>query len=237
MSFRTLVVSLLLLGTAAPAPAQDQVTATMLLYQRQDGGGSAYPSRVLVTADHMRLDHGEDDGDFILFDRRARTIHSVTHGEGSVLDIRAREVSVEPPTTLHYGEQRIDGGDLPEVGGIRPEHYRLSVNGERCYDVVAVPGLLEDAVAARREYRQVLAGEHARTVKQVPADIRNACDMATHTFAPNRHLRHGLPIQERMVGGFSQVLVDYDPQRAVDAALFRLPPDYHHYTTDAIGGG
>lgn len=223
------------LGLPAVAAAA-QVEAVMLLYQRQDGGGPAYASRFLVTAEHMRIDNGEAGGDFILFDRARRVIHSVTHQDRTVFDIEAREVTAEPPMELALSEERTDQGGMPEVGGRVPQRHLLHVNGRQCYEVVAVPGLLESAVAARREYRQVLAGEHARTLSSVPADMQDACDLATHTFAPVRHLAHGLPIREQGAGGFLRTLMDYDPAQRVDAGLFTLPEGYRHYSPAQMTG-
>jgi hypothetical protein len=215
-------------------PAAAQVHSTMLLYQRADAGGPPYASRVLVTPGYMRMDNGRDDGDFVLFDRKARVIHSVVHSERTVLDIAARKITVEPPMELHVGAERVADPKMPAVAGHKPVHYRLTVNGKPCYDVVAVPGLLEDAVAARREYRQVLAGEQATTINGTPADMQDPCDLATNTFAPTRQLDYGLPIQESNTAGFRQSLVDFKPNYRVDERLFTLPEGYTHYTTDHL---
>ncbi|HKJ75847.1 MAG TPA: hypothetical protein VKA64_01445 [Gammaproteobacteria bacterium] len=209
--------------------AAEDVEAVMLLYQRQDGGGPAYPSRFLVTPEYMRIDSGETEGDYVLFDRKKGVIHSVTHQDGSVLEIRPHEVAVEAPVELNLSQERTDQGDMPPVGGTVPERHLLRANDRRCYEVVAVPGLLEAAVEARREYRRVLAGEHARGVNALPADMQDVCNLATHTFAPVRHLAYGLPIQERGHDGFSRTLMDYDRAVEVDAALFTLPEGYVHY--------
>lgn len=227
------IAALAVLSISGLADAAE-VNSTMLLYRRADPGGQPYTSRVLVTANYMRMDNGRDDGDFILFDRQARVIHSVVHSERTVLDIAARKITVQPPMKLHLGAERVASRDMPAVAGRAPVHYRLTVNGKLCYDVVAVPGLLDDAVAARREYRQVLAGEQARTVNSTPADIQDPCDLATNTFAPTRQLSYGLPIQESDAAGFQQSLIDFNPAYPVDERLFTLPDGYIHYTTDHL---
>ena len=223
-------IAALVAALAWPAMvAAEDVEAVMLLYQRQDGGGPAYLSRFLVTPEYMRIDSGEAQGDYVLFDRENRVIRSVTHQDGSVLEIRHREVTVDSPVELALSEERADQGGMPPIGGTVPTRHLLRANDRRCYEVVAVPGLLDAAVEARREYRQVLAGEHARTVNSLPADMQDACNLATHTFAPVRHLEYGLPIQERGHDGFSRTLMDYDPATEVDTALFTLPDDYVRY--------
>lgn len=205
-------------------------SAIMLLYQRQEAGQEPYPTRLLITPAFMRMDDGEDEGDFVLFDRQRRTLYSVTHGERTVFEIPPRPVVVESPIALQLeATEQAVGAGTPKVAGRTPQHHRLYANSKLCYEVVSVPGLLEDAVAALREFRQVLAGEHARNLVNVPADLHEACDLATHTFAPDRHLRYGLPIQEWDNRGFSRVLLDYAPEQPVGAELFRLPEGYRHY--------
>lgn len=228
-----LIFVLVALFGAAIAAAAEQVSATVLVYHRQDPGAQPDLSRVLVTPAFMRLDGGDQRGDFVLFDRRSRTVHSVVHEDGTIYDIPDRPVTVDPPVELNIETARVDGGDLPEISGRRPQHYRIDVNGSRCYDVVAVPGLLPEAVEALREFRQVLAGEHAALLSAMPADMQDPCELALHTFAPTTHLQYGLPIEEAGANGFRQSLADFKAEAAVAESLFRLPGEYRHYGSGA----
>ena len=58
--------------------------------------------------------------------------------------------------------------------------------------------------------------------------------MATHTFAPTRHLQFGLPIQEWDNSGFGRTLIDFKAHVKVDAKLFTLPKGFVHYTSDKL---
>src|SRR5512139_3544337 len=55
---------------------------TVLRYVDQDPGGPPYASRILVTPDFMRMDSGEDEGDFTLLDRRQRRVINVSRDSG-----------------------------------------------------------------------------------------------------------------------------------------------------------
>ena len=90
-----------------------------------------------------------------------------------------------------------------------------------------------EAVSALAEYRRLLAGQHALTINNVPADARNACDMAMHIFQPDRHLQFGLLIHERDHSGFERSLVDYDDAFDVDKKLFVLP-DFEQFSIDEM---
>lgn len=219
---------------AAPVYAAE-TQAVMLIYRAQEPGVDPYISRVLVTPDYMRMDDGVADGDFLLFDRKARTVYSVVHDEGTVLDIPPRPVEIESPIPLARNDEQVAiGKDVPKVMGRTPQHHSLKVNGKVCYDVVTVPGVMKDVVAAMKEFRQVLAGEHATSLPFIPADMRDPCDLALNTFAPGWQLQFGLPIQEWDGHGKGQILVDYDPQFKADTSWFVLPEGYRHYTTDSV---
>ena len=193
-----------------------------------------YNARLLVTPAYLRLDDGVDDGDFALFDRASRVIYSVTHRDRTVLEIHPRPVDVPAPLALVQSVEKVAAADAPAVGGHQPQQLRLLVNGEQCYSLVAVDGLLPDAVTALRAYRGVLAGEGARVLPQVPADMQDPCDLALNVYAPSWQLEFGLPIQEVDSQGKGQALLDYNAAYPVDDSLFTLPKGYQHYTPDDV---
>ena len=224
-----------LLFSLVALPALAEQTATMLLYQVKEPGLAPYSSRILVTPRYMRMDDGSAQGDYLLFNRDSRTIYSVTHSDGTVLEIHPRPVTIKSPLPLHMGEAEVPNGKgAPEIDGKMPHRYRLSVNGALCYQVVAAAGLLEDAVKALRAYRLVLAGENARVLPRIPADMNEPCDLALNTFAPDWQLKFGLPIQAWDPHGRGQHLVDFNAAYPVQRSLFVLPPNFRHYTPQAM---
>lgn len=210
-----------------------EVSASMLLYHKAEAGVEPYPSRILVTDRFMRMDEGSNDGNYVLFDREKRHIYSITHEERTIFEIPKRAVQIEPPDELRREQEEVTAQNVPQVAGKQPRRFRLSVNGQLCYNVIAVDGVMEQAVTALREFRLVLAGEHAKALLFMPADMRNPCDMALHTFHPGWLLEFGLPIHEWDEMGNSQSLRDFRPAVAVDVRLFELPAGYRQYSTDA----
>lgn len=224
---RSWLVGVLWFCTAASAA---EPTAAMVLYQVTEPGLDPYSSRLIVTPRHMRMDDGVAGSNFVLFDRRRNIIYSVTHSDRTVLEIHARPVDVESPVALQRKHTQVMTEDgLPAIAGRTPQQYRLSVNGELCYETVAVAGLLDDVVAALTAFRTVLAGENARILTDVPADMQDPCDLALNTYAPGWQLQFGLPIQERDTQGKGQSLLDYSTDYPVEAGLFSLPKGYQHY--------
>lgn len=226
-------VALLAFLVSLPAAAAE-VESAMLLYQAQEPGVGAYASRILVTEEHVRMDDGRDDGDYLIFNRGTRLISSVTHDDETVFEIPAREVGLEPPLPLELHTESVATQEMPQVAGKAPQHRQLFVNGALCYSVVAVPDLMDDTVTALRDFRQVLAGEHAKVLPRTPADMQDPCDMALNTFHAEWQLQFGLPIQEWDENGNRQMLMDYKQGLMLDEALFELPEGYRHYNTDDI---
>lgn len=230
-SVKTIVATVALLGAGFSACASAEVLkGEMLLYQKRESGIAPYPSRVIVTPGNLRLDDGVDDGDFALLDRKERMVYSVSHGDRTVLEIPFRQVDVESPVALNLSDTQIPSGeDAPTLAGRKPEHHRLLSGEKVCYDVVVVPGLMEETQQALSEFRQVMAGEHAATLPQIPADLHEPCDLGMNIYRHGWLLEHGLPIQEWDGKGNGQALVNFDPDYAVDSALFKLPEGYKHY--------
>lgn len=188
-----------------------------------------YVTRMLVTPQYLRIDDGDDHGDYVLFDRDSRAIYSVSHEERRILEIRPREIGIRPPEPFVHEVREADAGDVPPVGGVQVRLFRYSTNGTLCYEVYAAPGLLDDARLALAGMAHTLAGEHAVTVPLMPEELRSDCDLADYVFVPDRHLGAGFPVRSRDAQGRLRQLQDYDEAYAVDDGLFLLPSDYQRY--------
>lgn len=229
---RNMVTLLVLLGMSAPLLAASQ-SGVMLNYMVSESGLEPYASRIIITDSMVRMDDGEAAGDYLLFDRQQRLISSVTHGDGTVLEIPYRKVTQTPPMELQPRTELIPDEQAPTIAGLRPQQLRLYINDTLCYDAVVVPGLMADAVAALRDFNAVLAGEQGKLLSRLPADEQDGCDLALHTFYPQWSLQAGLPIQESDITlGRGRLLVDYQVGVAFDAGLFVLPEGYRHYQTE-----
>jgi hypothetical protein len=97
-----------------------------------------------------------------------------------------------------------------------------------------VEKLLPDAVQAMRDYRAVMAGEHAKTLDNTPIELQDPCDLTLNIFSPLWLLAKGLPIQEWSPQGKASALLNYKNAAQVDSALFNLPKGYRHYQTQSM---
>lgn len=235
MHFRNLIFPVLILLTLV-ACGKEADKATALYYAEQEPGGEPYRTRMIVTARYLRMDDGGETKDFLLFDRREKTLYSVSAADARILVIAPKPISIASPVALaHTLEQ--DAAAYPAVGGKKVTHYRLLTNQKPCYDLFVAEGMLPEAVQALREYRQILAGQQAATLAGMPEELQTPCDLANNIFAPVRYLDYGLPIRLDETGVRTSELVDYKTDFEAGPALFELPASYRRITIEAMRGG
>jgi hypothetical protein len=186
-----------------------------LQYQDRDPDGTVYPTRILITKDHLRIDQGRGDGDFILHDRKAHVVYSVEPSTQRILRIDPLPVPDSKPQPWNVSEET-DGS------GSGPDRIRISVNNRLCSELQTVPDLYPAAVAAMREDRLVLAGIQWRTQERTPVELRDDCDLARYVLETGRELQYGLPIEESRQDGFYRRLLAHR-EIPEQAELFRLP--------------
>lgn len=202
--------------------------ATVIYFTEQDAGTEAYDTRMLVTRDYLRIDHGKDDSGYILLDRKKQIINSVSVEERRILVIRKLATGFNKDSTLVH-EARLQDDQPPKVDGKTVKHYQLLTNKNKCYELFAARGLLPEAVKALQEYRMILAGEHARTATGMPQELRSDCNFANHIVVPDRHLRLGFPVLMIDMTGRKRQLKDFRKNQQVSKELFQLPADYKSF--------
>jgi len=210
--------------------------ATVLLFQEREMGVPPYGSRVIVTREYLRMDDGNDQGDFLLYDRRTRNIFSVAHEDQTVFEISFHPVEIEPPFKLDLVTKSEVDESAPSIGGQRAVHTTFSINSKRCFDVVSISGVLDDATLALGEYATALSGEQARNLHKTPVEFQDPCMLSNLIFHTAEHTRLGFPIQEWSYSGYSRELMDYRLDYPAADQLFMVPPDYRRYKLDSEEG-
>lgn len=207
--------------------------AIFLSFTESSPDAAPYPVRMLVNDQFLRIEDGDLRDGFILFDRAAKTVYSVSHTDKTTLVLRSQAVKLDAPKTFLHKVER-EAEKLPDVGGKTVSHRRLFTNGELCFDVYAADGLLPEAVEALREYHRALAGEQAVMQASVPSGFQSACDLAEFVFLPARHLEFGFPVRQVNRAGVTRQLVDFKVGVPVEKGLFDIPADYKQITPSEV---
>jgi hypothetical protein len=227
MARYALIVSVLSFGlTPWPAFSTDQ-QVELLLYRVQSANEGAAFNRLLVSPGFLRLDRGEQDPGYILFDRREGIIYSVNRDEQSILVIDPPELPADfGANAPAIGLQQVTPVEAPEVAGVKPQHWRLMVAEASCREAFVLPGAMPNAVAAYGEYLRVLARQQAQALSAIPTEFQDACDNAVHVFAVDALLSKGLPLDVWSAGDYRESLVDFRESFTVSEDDFILPADY-----------
>ncbi len=243
-SSATLIVIMTLLAgcnqqkdATEPQRLMSESGTTMLNFIEHERGVDPYSTRLIVTKEFLRFDDGEGSVDFVLLDRNKDVIYSVNSSEGTVMAIHQKDIEIQPPFELELTHEQITMQEAPDIEGIQPQHYQFSANGDNCYQVIAVQGLMPDVVTALQEFTDLLASDSKVTFNSLPADLQKPCDISMNTFAASRHLALGFPIQEWSENGAGRALVDYQLNYQPDDSLFELPADYHQFTVQEFREG
>lgn len=203
-------LALWLLGMST-AHAADMIS---LRYVDQDPGDPPYSTRILVTPDFMRMDGGEDDGDFILLDRRQHKVINVMRDSKLALVFTPGTL---PPKPAGW-KPRLDV--QPAARGTR--RFSLVVKGVVCSEGVAAQHAAPDAARAMAELKAVLAATQYRVWKDSPSTMQHDCDLANQVWESGATLKLGLPLEEREFTGRSRRL-ESESKQALQPGLFRVP--------------
>ena len=200
-----------LLMCAGMAQAADM---TVVRYIDQDPGEAAYATRILVTPDFMRMDSGEDGGDFVLLDRRQRRVINVMR------DSRLAMVFV--PGALPARPANWRARLVTQPGAAGTQRYTLTARGAVCSEGVAARRAAQDAARAMAELKAVLAATQYRVWKDSPREMQHDCDLANQVWESGTTLKLGLPLEEREFSGRSRQF-ESESKEPLRPELFRVP--------------
>lgn len=208
------MVRALLCGLLLGAGCVQAADMTVLHYVDQDHASPPYPTRILVTPDFMRMDSGEDGGDFALLDRKQRKFFNVTHDNKLVMVFSQGKF---PPRPAKW---RVELDILKGAPGT--QRFSLKVNGQVCSEGVAALRASPDAARAMAEMKAVLAATQYRVWKESPPGLQHDCDLANQVFESGKTLALGLPLDEREFTGRSRRF-ESESIQTLKPELFRVP--------------
>ncbi|WP_237763190.1 hypothetical protein [Thiobacillus denitrificans] len=185
-----------------------------LRYVDQDPGDPSYLTRILVTADYMRMDDGNDDGDFLLLDRRQRQVTNVTRDNKLAMVFTAGAL---PPKPAGW-KPRLD--TQPAAPGT--QRFSLVLKEVVCSEGVAARAAAPDAARAMAELKFVLAAMQYRVWEASPRELQHDCDLANLVWESGATLKLGLPLEEREYTGRTRQL-ESESKHPLQPELFRVP--------------
>ena len=221
-------IGLMVVALITSACVTPRATDTLLHFTEQDRDGRVLATHMRVNREYLRMDDGAE-GDFVLLDRGARMVYSVSAADQTILVIQPLPLTLARPPVFEQGIER-DAAVFPAVAGRPVVHYRLLTNGKICTEVYAAAGLLPEVAAALREYHEIMAGEQAQTQGRMSEFGQSVCDLAEWVFAPARYLDQGFPVRQVSHDGRVRQLVDFKTLSSGGDSWHSLPQDYRRYS-------
>jgi hypothetical protein len=183
-------------------------------YVDQDPGDPPYLTRILVTPDFLRMDGGEDDGDFVLLDRRQRQVINVMRDSRLAMVFRPGAL---PPRPVGW-KPRLDA----QAGAPGTRRFSLVLNDVVCNEGVAAAAAAPDAARAMAEFKAVLATTQYRVWRDAPRDLQHDCDLANLVWESGTTLELGLPLEEREFTGRTRRF-ESQSSEPLQPGLFQVP--------------
>src|SRR4030042_4246306 len=97
---------LLLLAALTLAACTDKPSPTIFISFTESSPDGEYPVPMLGSDKFLRIEDGDTQDGFIVFDRAARTIYSVSHAGKSTLVLHARPVTLSAPKHFEHKVER-----------------------------------------------------------------------------------------------------------------------------------
>lgn len=192
---------------------------TEIRYEDRDTDQPAFLSRILVFGERMRMDYGQDDDDFILYDRRDNVTWHVSREQRRLVGIVAI-----PQKSLWPKDWKLTQENLPSGSN---ELTQVRVNDKLCVEFKSAPILRVEA-RLLRDFRKQLAGNQSVSWNATPEELRDPCALAIDVNEAGIEYRRGLPIAVRYWDGRSRVYRSHQILRA-RRELFELPSDYERF--------
>lgn len=196
---------------------------TVLTFKESSAEEPERIARVIITDKFIRMDDGKGSKDFLLFNRAEKLIYNVVADEDFVMVMgRAKHVTINvAPLQWQVKSQTSHAlmrSHLKDQTSAK--HHKLILNGNACYNIVALENILQEESQALAEYHEVLA----RELKSSYTAHKDAqCFDAIHILEPKKRFAYGFPYREWSAYGYQRFLVNYQQKIIFPAVLFELP--------------
>lgn len=208
------------------SPVSSEVSGWVVNFDEQRPGEAQGHSRMIISDEFLRIDNGEETDDFLLFNRAMKKIFNIVHDDETVLVIDAGEepamVGTERATIR--AESEPSNVVVDRLGKHKSTYHKLFIGDKTCLSLIAVEGLLPEALKAMNEYRRALSFELAKGLQQ--QNNNDVCYRGLNIDEADFRQRFGFPIREWNDDGYQRFLTNYRVGVLIPGRLFEIPSSY-----------
>lgn len=208
--------------------AADNSSMTVFWFDEMEEGNQPVQVRYLVTPGYLRIDNGQAQDDFILFDVTNKTIFSVNHNDKTILLIKNSNWE-QPKFDFTPELSRVTLKDAPSVSGKQVQSYQVKVKDEVCINVQYVADIYPNEMKLFRQYQETLSSQQIRSLSSTPEEMKTPCFMLDVIYNDGGYYDLGMPIMEWHNRGYVRLLKEHKVE-ALQKDLFNLPDTYQQYS-------
>lgn len=202
--------------------------ATVFWFDELEAGVEPVQVRYLVTPYYLRIDSGNLQDDYILYDAVKKTIFSINHADKTILVIQSSNW-MKPDYGFKTDIVQAPLEGAPVISGKQVQSYKVMVDGEVCTNIQFIPGMYQDEMKILKNYQRTLSSQQIRNLGNTPEHMKTPCFMLDVAYNEGDYYDLGLPVQEWHNRGYAKYLKDYKTQN-VPEAFFKLPENYKQYS-------
>ena len=202
--------------------------ATVFWFDELDSGVDPVQVRHLVTTKYLRIDNGNLQDDYILFDVLEKVIYSVNHADKTILVIKNNNwMKPKYDFSIDVTQMPLEGA--PIISGKQVQGYKVLVDGEVCTNVQFIPGMYKKEMRILKNYQMTLSSQQIKNLANTPEHMKTPCFMLDVVYNEGDYYDLGMPVHEWHNRGYAKFLKEYKSQ-SIPENYFELPKDYKKYS-------
>jgi len=206
----------------------EEISSRVFFYEEIEQGVGAQTMRYIVNENYLRIDNGEDNADFILFDRQKKIIHSINHEDRTILKIENKQW-IAPGFDFKVKILQDIMHDAPKISNKQVFSYIVKADDTVCTQVSLIKDMYAKDMQVFYQYQQVLSGQQVATLKNTPEELHTPCFLIDQIYHSGNYYKQGLPVHISYSRGYEKFLKDYK-ESEIEAGLFVKPEGYSEYT-------
>lgn len=222
------LITLLSCFLAAFTAQATNIKSLVLFYDEVEQGVGSQTMRYIINKDYLRVDNGDDKGDFILFDVRQKTIYSINHEDQTILKIENHPWTL-PELDFEVKVKQQVMQNAPKISNQQVYSYLVNADEITCTQVSLVKGMFAEYLPIFYKYQQVLSGQQVATLNNTPKDFHTPCFLIDQIYHSGGYYKVGLPVHISYSRGYEKFLKDFK-ENAFESELFIKPEEYTEYS-------
>lgn len=197
------------------------------LFTEKYAGEDTYNVNMFVHRDYVRIDSMRTPHQYLLYKRGKQTLYRVDDNQKTIQVMRAQTKQPQEPIASSLEEIAGSSGLLEEG---QSQHYRYQINGQTCYNIVAINDINDETVSVLSQIETILAQHKVSNPPLSDRSSDDACEAVIDSVIPTVKYNHGFVVREWGSNGYQRFLKEFKENVTPNFELNVLPKGYQRYS-------